>query len=71
MTPNEARPPTAFISYSHDSPEHQNCVLTLSNRLRSDGIDTILDQYLESPPSEGWPRWMDRLVRDADFVLSV
>ena len=55
MTPNEARPPTAFISYSNDSPEHQNCVLTLSNRLQSDGIDTILDQYLESPPSEGWP----------------
>ena len=71
MTTNEAQPPTAFISYSHDSPEHQNCVLALSNRLRADGIDTILDQYLEAPPSVGWPRWMDRLIRDVDFVLIV
>ena len=69
--PNETKAPTVFISYSHDSPEHQNRVLSFSNRLRSDGVDTILDQYLEIPPPEGWPRWMDRQIRDADFVLMV
>jgi hypothetical protein len=59
-----------FVSYSWDSPEHIRTVLELSNRLRSDGIDCVLDQYEVSPP-EGWPRWMDRKIRDAQFVLSV
>ncbi len=62
--------PRVFISYSHDSREHGDRVLALSQRLRSDGIETILDQYLTSP-SEGWPRWMDRQIRDAHFVLMI
>ena len=70
MTNNEARPPTVFISYSHDSPEHADRVLALSDHLRADGIDCILDQYQDSPP-EGFPRWMDRQIRAADFVLMI
>jgi len=62
--------PTVFISYSHDSPEHADRVLQLSDKLRSEGIDCILDQY-ETSPEEGWPRWMDRNIRSADFVLMV
>jgi hypothetical protein len=61
---------TVFISYSHDSPDHARAVLLLSNKLRSEGIDCILDQYESSPP-EGWPRWMDREVKKAQFVLMV
>ncbi len=59
-----------FISYSWDSEEHVRAVLDLSNRLRSEGVDCVLDQYEESPP-EGWPRWMDRKIRDAKFVLMI
>jgi tetratricopeptide (TPR) repeat protein len=70
MTNNEARPPTVFISYSHDSPEHADRVLALSDHLRADGIDCILDQYQDAPP-EGFPRWMDRQIRDADYVLMI
>src|SRR2546421_7965942 len=70
MTNNETRPPILFISYSHDSPEHADRVLELSDHLRLDGIDCILDQYEVSPP-EGFPRWMDRQIRDADFVLMI
>jgi tetratricopeptide (TPR) repeat protein len=70
MTNNEARPPTVFISYSHDSPEHADRVLALSDHLRTDGIDCILDQYQDSPP-EGFPRWMDRQIRDADYVIMI
>ena len=33
-----------FISYSHDSAEHRDRVLALSERLRQDGIDTLLDR---------------------------
>jgi hypothetical protein len=62
--------PRVFISYSWDSPEHIEHVLELSDRLRSDGIDCILDQYEVSPP-EGWPRWMERQIRDAQFVLVI
>jgi tetratricopeptide (TPR) repeat protein len=60
-----------FISYSHDSPEHADRVLALANRLRGDGIEAILDQYEEFGPPEGWPRWMTRHIRDADFVVMV
>jgi len=42
---NQQRPPVVFISYSHDSAEHADRVLALSNRLHEDGIDCILDQY--------------------------
>ena len=37
--------PKVFISYSHDSPEHAELVLALSDRLRQDGIDSHIDQY--------------------------
>jgi SEFIR domain-containing protein len=70
MTSVEPRPPTVFISYSHDSQEHADRVLALSDRLRADGIDCILDQYEDAPP-EGFPRWMDRQIRDADYVLMI
>jgi hypothetical protein len=59
-----------FISYSHDSVEHVQRILALSNRLRSDGIDCVLDQYETSPP-EGWPRWMDKKIRDSKYVVLV
>jgi len=59
-----------FISYSHDSAEHTDKVLELADRLVGDGIDCILDQY-EQSPAEGWPRWMDNHIRDADWVLMI
>jgi hypothetical protein len=61
---------TVFISYSHDSPDHARAVLALSNKLRDEGIDCVLDQYESSPP-EGWPRWMDREISKAQFVLLI
>lgn len=59
-----------FISYSHDDAEHIQRVLELSNKLRAEGIDCVLDQY-ETSPSEGWPRWMDKKIRDASYVLMI
>ncbi|MDR6808854.1 hypothetical protein J2Y45_006067 [Dyadobacter sp. BE34] len=37
--------PKVFISYSHDSQEHKSWVLRLASRLRSNGVDVILDQW--------------------------
>lgn len=68
----EQRPLCIFISYSHDSDDHRTRVLGLSERLRADGIETILDRYVErgSPP-EGWPRWMLNGLEKATHVLCV
>jgi len=60
-----------FISYSHDSDEHREQVLRLSARLREDGIDTVLDQYENGAPQQGWPRWMLDQLDTADFVLVI
>jgi hypothetical protein len=63
-------PPKVFISYSHDTVEHQERVLGLADRLRADGIDAEIDQYNTAPP-EGWPLWCERQIEAADFVLVV
>lgn len=62
--------PRVFISYSHDSPEHMAKVLDLSDRLREEGVDADIDQYVESPP-EGFPAWSRRQIEEADFVPMV
>lgn len=36
-------PPKVFISYSHDNEEHKAWVIKLATRLRSNGVDVILD----------------------------
>ena len=38
-------PPQVFISYSHDSDEHKNWIIQLATRLRSNGVDIILDAW--------------------------
>lgn len=60
-----------FISYSHDSPEHGERVLALSERLRKDGIDAQVDPYLNGAPLQGWYRWMMDELDRAEFVLLV
>lgn len=60
-----------FISYSHDSPEHRERGLGLSERLRLDGLKTVLDQYVNGSPEQTWPRWMLDEVEAADRVLVV
>lgn len=41
----EETPPQVFISYSHDSSEHKNWIIQLATRLRSNGVDIILDAW--------------------------
>jgi hypothetical protein len=45
------RVPRVFVTYSHDSPEHADRVLTLADGLRAEGIDCHLDQYDSCPYS--------------------
>ncbi|MBV8126537.1 MAG: toll/interleukin-1 receptor domain-containing protein, partial [Planctomycetaceae bacterium] len=67
----DPKSPSAFISYSHDSDDHVGRVLELADALRGRGINVILDQYVHPAPEEGWPRWMDRSLDEAQFVLMV
>jgi hypothetical protein len=62
--------PSAFISYSHDSPEQMTEVFGLCTRLRNEGVDCALDRLEETPP-EGWPGWMRKSIMAADFVLVI
>lgn len=63
--------PKVFVSYSHDSLEHAERVLKVAERLRNEGVDAKLDQYVSGTPSEGWPRWMLNQLDWAEFVLVV
>lgn len=55
--------PKAFISYSWTSPEHQNLIRELAERLINDGIDVVLDIY---DLKEGHDKYvfMERMVTD-------
>jgi len=59
-----------FVSYSHDSEAHREWVLDLASRLRRDGVDAWIDRYSPAP-AEGWPRWTQRRIEEAEFVLVV
>ncbi|MCB1085911.1 MAG: TIR domain-containing protein [Verrucomicrobiae bacterium] len=62
-------PVKVFISYTHDSSDHDALVLELSNALRSRaGIDCDIDQY---HANENWPLWMEKRLEWADRVLVV
>lgn len=66
-------PPIVFFSYTHDSEEHKESVLQYSDRLIiEEGIQSWIDRYIEdATPSEGWPAWMSKKVRQSDYVLVV
>jgi hypothetical protein len=67
----DGTPPRVFISYSHDDAAHEERVLRLANRLRAEGIDASVDQYVQPFPPEGWEEWSEAQVRTADFVVMV
>ena len=69
--PGEMDTMSVFISYSHDSDAHRERVLSLSERLRADGVATTLDRYVNGSPPEGWPRWMLNGLDAATHVLCV
>jgi tetratricopeptide (TPR) repeat protein len=63
--------PVIFISYSHDSDKHRASILALAERLRQDGVDARIDQYINGTPDQGWPRWMLDQLDQASFVLVI
>ena len=69
--PAEQTPPRLFLSYSHDSREHEDRVRALADRLREEvGVDAVIDQY-DTAPRAGWPMWTEAEIRRADFIALV
>jgi hypothetical protein len=61
--------PRVFISYSWDSDEHREWVLTLATRLRLDGVDVVLDEW-NLGLGENRFHFMERSVVSAEFTAS-
>ncbi len=61
---------TVFISYSWDSEDHKEWVLNLANRLRSDGIDVILDRYYLRP-GKNLPYFVEDSLRKSKRIIIV
>lgn len=53
-----------FISYSWTSPEHQEWVLELANRLINDGVEVILDKW-DSEEGQNLNAFMEQSVNDS------
>ncbi len=62
--------PRVFISYSWDSEEHRLWVKNLASRLRSNGVNVILDEWhLELGADR--TLFMERAIAESDFVLVI
>lgn len=69
MTDPDRDAPKVFVSYSWDDDEHREWVRTFASRLRSDSIDAELDRW-KLAPGDQLPEFMERAVRENDFVSS-
>ncbi len=63
-------PPKVFVSYSRDSEQHKDWVLTLATRLVSNGVNILLDQWDLTLGSD-LPRFMESGLTAADRVLAI
>ena len=62
--------PKVFLSYSHDSLEHKKWVLDLATRLRSNGVESVIDQWALGH-GDDLPHFMEQNLATADRVLMI
>ena len=62
--------PVAFLSYSWDSIEHREWVRGLAERLASNGVEVVFDQWGVGP-GESLTHFMESGIDRADFVLVI
>lgn len=67
---NVIKDPTVFISYSWDDDNHKNWVLKLSDKLISNGVNVILDQY-DLDLGADMHYFMENALSKSDKVLIV
>ena len=64
------RPPRVFISFAHESQEHEDLVRDFWLFLRGQRIDAKID-LPAGEQRQNWPVWMERQLAEADFVAVV
>lgn len=62
--------PNVFISYSWEDEAHKAWVKALADRLLSDGINAIVDQY-DLTLGDRLPQFMEQQISQADYVLII
>lgn len=62
--------PKVFVSYSHDSEEHKDWILQLATRLRSNGVDVILDRWNLSL-GQDLPAFMENGLSKSQRVICI
>ena len=63
-------PPKCFVSYTWESPVHEDWVLNLATQLRENGVDVVLDRW-DLNYGNDLPHFMETSVRESDFVILV
>jgi len=53
-----------LVSYTQENAAHKDRCRDLADRLRGDGVEAWIDQYVPAP-AEGWPRWMQHQNAEA------
>ena len=68
-----AQPTKVFVSYAHSTADHAQRITDLVGVLREHGLTVVVDADVKTPqgPEEGWPRWMKRQIKDANWVLII
>ncbi len=66
MAETSPTPPKVFISYSWTSEEHSDWVAELGERLMSDGIDVVLDQW-DLQDGQDLNDFMEQMVKDPEI----
>lgn len=61
---------SVFISYSWDDEPHKEWVQSLATRLRTDGVDAMLDSWA-AVPGDQLPEFMERAIRENEFVVII
>lgn len=62
--------PRVFVSYSHDSAAHKDWVLQLATRLRSNGVDVILDRWNVTLGSD-ISQFMEKGLSKSDRIICI
>ena len=66
----DGQPIKVFVSYAWEDDRHKEWVRKFATRLRSDGIDVILDRW-HAVPGAQLPKFMEKAVRESDYVLCI
>ena len=66
----QKNPPSVFISYSYDSEEHKARVKSLAEKLRADGVETVLDQQ-DLELGDNIPYFIEKAIKETDYTIIV